>query len=485
MRNFSADTELYAPQYSNPGQWGYILGQNHLYRQQFAEKYNVHGKVKIIGIIAYLAGSFENENNFVEFNVYSVGSTRLPDKKLASVQRLYKDLQLDGGAYYLPLTAPITVADSFYVTFNVQDYMHGGYDGDTLGLYCGLPGSRSEADLKKFGRNAVQAHNHVMEDWKDFYSQNFSPISTHFALFPVVEYSGQGTSTLKNHAVDAPLEVTKYNKAQGWGYILGHNYMYRQQYAERYDIKGNAEVSGIVTHLKGRYAHADTLAEFNVFNVSERHVPGRKLGGKKVPYGDLNVQGGTTTVLFDDPIAVTDSFYVSFNLFDYAHGGYEGDTIGLYMSVPGSRLVTDFKVAGRNVVQRHNHEFTDWVDFRTQNFTPFAVHFALYPIVTFKEDVPTGIEDNHIEQGGVRLLVPYPNPASEVLHIRYSLAKPSRVTLQVLDPKGNDARRYQLGYVPAENHEYELDVSEFPAGMYIYIIHVGGISLGSRFLVVH
>lgn len=188
LRNFDNNSSMYAPKYEGNGQHGYVLGQNHLYRQQFAEKYNISGATRVHGIIAHLTGVYANRSNFVEFNVYSVNAVnKLPDKKLASAQILYPDLDLSGSAYYVSLPVPVAVSDSFFVTFNVQDYMHGGYDGDTLGLFCAVAGTRSKEDLARFGRNAIQAHNHIKEDWRDFYTQNFSPIATHFALFPVVD----------------------------------------------------------------------------------------------------------------------------------------------------------------------------------------------------------------------------------------------------------------------------------------------------------
>lgn len=187
LSNLSEGTPLYAPRYTNPGQWGYLLGRNSAYRQQFAEKYNIEGSVAIKGLITHLTGVFNNANNYVEFNVYQVAGNGLPGSRLGGKQVFYNDLDLSGEAFTVTFNTPITVEDSFFVTFNVLDYLHGGYDGDTLGLMMGEAGSRSTEDLVNFGRNAVQAHNHSKEDWKDFYTQNFTPIATHFALFPIVE----------------------------------------------------------------------------------------------------------------------------------------------------------------------------------------------------------------------------------------------------------------------------------------------------------
>ena len=198
LRNFAANTELVALKYSGRNQWGYYLGQNHVSNQQYAEKYYIHGKGEILGLVTHLTGTFVHPNNTVEFNVYSVAKDKLPGIRLHSIAVKYKDLDLSGKAYAVKFQKPIAVSDSFFVAFNVHDYMHGGFDGDTIGLYSGIKNSRTTSDLKNFGRNAVQVHNHDMEEWKDFYSQNFTPIATHFALFPIVEFPINGLSEYDN-----------------------------------------------------------------------------------------------------------------------------------------------------------------------------------------------------------------------------------------------------------------------------------------------
>lgn len=190
LSNLSEGTPLYAPRYTNSGQWGYVLGQNSSYRQQFGEKYTIEGTATVKGLITHLTGVFNHPNNYVEFNVYQVANNGLPGNRLGGKQVFYKNLNLSGEAFTVTFNTPIPVQGSFFVTFNVFDYLHGGYDGDTLGLMMGEAGSRSTKDLANFGRNAVQAHNHTKEDWKDFYSQNFTPIATHFALFPIIESDG-------------------------------------------------------------------------------------------------------------------------------------------------------------------------------------------------------------------------------------------------------------------------------------------------------
>jgi photosystem II stability/assembly factor-like uncharacterized protein len=553
---------------------GMFIGRNAAGNEEFAEKYFIEGEAWVTGLITYHSGTVVNPENIAEFNVFNVDAQGLPDRKLRRKDKYFGDIDLSRNAMLTTFDRPVAVVDSFFVSFNLTDYSHGGFEGDALGVLHTSDNTRPLSDIES--RNVIRIHDHNDRVWREINKSNVTKgYNGYLAIFPIIQYklspdatlkslsassgtlhpiftpetldytvhlpfgtsviptltfqanhsgaitaytpaaaitgsqsqrtasilvtakdgttrtysvafqvSEAGLDTLKNHVPTAAIEVMRYNKAQGWGYILGHNYLFRQQYAEKYYIEGKAEVNGLITYLKGRYAHADTLAEFNVFNVSDKRVPGTRLGGKKVRYKDLTLNGDPTTILFDQPVAVADSFYVSFNLFDYAHGGYEGDTIGMYMSRPGTRLVTDFKVKGRNVVQRHNHEFTDWVDFRTQNFTPHAVHFAIYPIVKFT-DITTGIEEQYVEQGGMRLFPAYPNPASTTLHLNFSLSKSENVSVQVIDGKGSTMLDWNLGRKDKGDHDMEMDVTFLKPGFYVYVIRTGTASLASRFIISH
>lgn len=219
LSNIPKDSGIYAPKYTANGQYGYFLGQNHLYRQQFGEKYYINGTASVVGMIAHLAGKYAHPENTVEFNVYNVANTGLPNVKLGGREYMYSELDLSGAKFNVQLFYPAIVKDSFFVTFNVFDYLHGGYEGDTLGLYMGKPGTRSDNDLLKFGRNVVQAHNHSKEDWKDFYSQNFTPIATHFALYPVIKIA-ENLTGISNTTLAASIKLYP-NPTTDWLYVEG------------------------------------------------------------------------------------------------------------------------------------------------------------------------------------------------------------------------------------------------------------------------
>lgn len=217
--------------------------------------------------------------------------------------------------------------------------------------------------------------------------------------------SSQALDTLRHHPVGLPLELYRYGAdgnagsgiGEGAGLLLGHNSHYRQQFAERYRIAKGDRVRGVIVHLGGAYAHGDHLVRFTLYTVAKNGLPGNLIAKQAVAYRDLDLSGKAMRIDFDSAIAIpndgnpnsgisseVDSFFVAFDLGDYAHGGYEGDTLGLYACERGCRSASDLDLFGRNAVQWHNHDKVDWHDFYYQNFTPLAVHFAIYPIVERK-----------------------------------------------------------------------------------------------------
>lgn len=193
LRNLSTESLLISTKYNSVGKWGYYTGHNYLGRQQFAEKYYVEGTVTVIGVIAQLSGSVSTQSiDSSAFTLWSVGSNRLPQNKLNATYTKNRDLNVTGNPFSKLFKSSTVVSDSFYVALDLLDYSHHSFK-DTIGLLYGIHGSRENSDLDKFGRNAIQVHSHGAPVWRDFYSQNFTPIATHFALFPIILTASSAT----------------------------------------------------------------------------------------------------------------------------------------------------------------------------------------------------------------------------------------------------------------------------------------------------
>jgi hypothetical protein len=258
LRNFPKELGIYAPKYASSNGWGYYLGLNQVANQQYAEKYHLVGGGKVLGVVAHLQGKYANPNNHVEFNVYEVGTNRLPGRRLNTHAIPYRSLDLSGNAYQVIFAKPVTVSDSFYVSFNVDDYLHGGYEGDTLGLMAGVLGSRKREDLVRFGRNVVQAHNHDREDWKDFYTQNFSPLTIHFALFPIVEWTEP--TALADEKMATNGLVSYPNPMRDVLYIQQQSSLNNLSHVELKNLSGQTVLSKAITNnSEGNTATLDGL----------------------------------------------------------------------------------------------------------------------------------------------------------------------------------------------------------------------------------
>jgi hypothetical protein len=275
----------------------------------------------------------------------------------------------------------------------------------------------------------------------------------------------QEKDTLRNHSNEETLVAYKHIK---WGYQLGHNGKYEQQYAEKYTIPGAARILGVISHHAGSYSNPHNKVAFNILASSTDKYPGTLLGSKEVAYSALDLSGSAMTTMFDEPITVSDSFFVAFDLFDYAHGGYEGDTIGLFSSPDGSRISNATLDRGRNVVQIHNHSEVAWRDYATQNFTPAdrdMIHFALYPILEW--GAATSLP---WKQQGLTLLPPYPNPASDKITIEFRLEENSPVSIELLEINGKPLQSLDRGYLSAGHYQEQIFLNDLQRGNYIYLI---------------
>lgn len=294
----------------------------------------------------------------------------------------------------------------------------------------------------------------------------------------------QGKDTVRHLSPEVPLTIYKYDGPNQWGYITGHNHLGRQEYAEKYFIEGAAKVTGIISHHQGVVTNNKNVGAFVIYAVNEKGLPGNTLNSTQWYFEDLDLSGNAHFTPLNRAVAVVDSFFVSFNLTDYSHGGFNGDTLALMTGPDGSREEADLAVWGRNVTRFHNHSKPDFRDFYYQNGAPLATHFAIYPIVEFNDDnVVTGIEDQFISKDQLKLYSPYPNPAKEVFNLTYSQNKTSKVFVQIYDMSGKVIFSKDLGQQPSGEHTERINIGSFSDGAYIYTIRSGAVTLAGRLLV--
>ncbi len=198
------------------------------------------------------------------------------------------------------------------------------------------------------------------------------------------------------------------------GYLTGNNEYGDEEFAEKYEIQGTGKLHGITAiHLGQDGTPGSITASYRAYSVGSNGLPETALANKNVSYADVPVDGQPNTTLFSSPVNVSGSFFVSFRLGDYAHGGLGTKKIAVSHSPDGSRPESDFEVYGRNVIRWHGHGAAIWKDYRTENFSDYspAVYFSLFPIVELNDLAVIDFNG----KGNVGAV--YPNPSSGIFTI--------------------------------------------------------------------
>jgi len=168
-------------------EWGSFLGHNIYGDEAFGEKYTNTGNTQVAGIIAHHSGHASGSNNEAWYRIHQVASNGLPGNVIGGKKIKLADINRSGEPFVVMFDNPINVTGDFFVIWDLDDYSHGTQFGDTLRLLAGEDGSRPASDHANFGRNVVRWHSHgTTPAWKDFFTQNFSPFSIYFGIYPIV-----------------------------------------------------------------------------------------------------------------------------------------------------------------------------------------------------------------------------------------------------------------------------------------------------------
>jgi len=107
---------------------------------------------------------------------------------------------------------------------------------------------------------------------------------------------------------------------------------------------------------------------------------------------------------------------------------------------------------------------------------------AIYRVIIkdSAESVPTGISKIHNEsEPSFRI---YPNPSAGLLNLDYQLNSDASVTYSICDLLGNCLFKSENQNKPTGNHQVQLNLRQFNAGMYVLRLNVNGQPASSRFV---
>jgi len=295
----------------------------------------------------------------------------------------------------------------------------------------------------------------------------------------VAQVQEEKQDTLRNHDANATLSTDQYTGTGQWGYYAGMNHKHQQQFGERYEITEHGDVVGVIVHVKGVVANDKNEAHVRILNVANDGKPGTEVQHGHVHFDDFNLDGKATVVMLDAHAHVHDAFFATLDFGDYAHGGYDGDTIGVLYSPDKSRKNEDLAKPYRNVIQEHSHGNPVWTDFYTGNNTPIATHYAIYPIIEFEEETKVGVNEV-VSNGILSFSSPYPNPTNDKVTVPFQIANNTDVQLVILDLTGKEVVSQNLGALTAGSYDYVVDLESINKGHYIVAVQTTNGSIATK-----
>ncbi len=303
------------------------------------------------------------------------------------------------------------------------------------------------------------------------------------------------TYTLTNIAASDTLVVISYT-GTAHGYVTGTNSYNDKAFAERYFFNGHdssLKVIGIMAQFGGKVASTSSkVVNFKVWDITApkrvsgtvvyEGYPNNTVNTLTVPFTQLGIAAAGDTMksfTFATPsITLNGAFFIGYDM-NYTFTSLSGDTIGLASTQNGHRSISLYNVvytfgdSGDTThidTVMHVQNATQWADNNWhENYTENDSIFndlAIFPIVLIGG--PTGV--NSVTKNNLSLFGNYPNPATTATNIKFSIATPTTVTINLLDMSGKLVNNISSQSYNAGDHTVSVATDNLPAGNYIYTI---------------
>ncbi len=315
---------------------------------------------------------------------------------------------------------------------------------------------------EKIGSKLCYGHRPVMSILL-FKLNKMKKIFLSLLLMPAL--SGQAQDTLKNFNPLAQTPTTLQYGGTANGYYTGHNSYFDEEWAEKYYISGSNQVVGVISYHTGTAGTFTENCEYKVYNVASTGLPGTSLATKPVAGSTINIGGVPVYTGFSANVNVSDSFFVSFNLGDYAHDDPGTKTIALMHGPAGSRAAADTAKFGRNAIRWHDHDDIIWKDFYYENSTPVRTHFAIFPVVAF---TGTSVHE-YVSVGSLKMGALFPNPATNAATFEVTSEQPEVLNCKLIDITGKQLQNWQEK-IGVGAHQVHVGLSDLTAGNYVLIV---------------
>jgi hypothetical protein len=312
------------------------------------------------------------------------------------------------------------------------------------------------------------------------------------------------------------------------GFYYGTNSLDDRMFAQRFDFNGFTDsitVAGVIGIFKG-YASATSSKsiDLKVWSGTRKDYPAAlkpSAGPWKymAPNADLatipivylsglklTTGRDTSFRLLSTPVGVplaratkvpTDgSFFVGYDMISSLPYATHLDSIGLVSTISSSFVPYVYDTIKRDTVSKTPLTIKFTIDslinspsliFNQGNkvwqssylYKNKMVDFRIAPIFS-KISTSAG----SVSTANLSFFGNYPNPASNMTNIKFGLKEAADVSIRVFDQTGRMINMIELPKQTTGTHEYQLDLSSYAAGNYVYTVSTQEASMGAVFSIV-
>jgi hypothetical protein len=289
------------------------------------------------------------------------------------------------------------------------------------------------------------------------------------------------------------------------GYFYGVNALGDKGFAYLYDLTvdatGNNDTSisilGFVSRWAGKIQPASTkMVTFGVWGrgtdktLVAGHTkfyvygkPSASLGAQAVKDTTLKTDGNFTVTALTTPVTgISKSVYVGCTI-PYTWSALAADTFGLISTnsgVPASEPNYYDIVAGDTLLDANNmiqNNAGTWKSPVYGSNVGGIGDMVMAPIVAINCPTCGATAVNGVRANNLTIFSSYPNPATNVTNVKFSIAQPASVTVSLVDNTGRLLKAINTEKLSIGEHIVALDLSTFAAGNYIYVVET---SAGDR-----
>ena len=263
------------------------------------------------------------------------------------------------------------------------------------------------------------------------------------------------------------------------GYTLGTN-GFTREVAVHYNAIGEVKVTELMVFFTEKEEMLGIPDNFKAYayTATSDSMPGDTLGRGSISTTDIDTAGFATFI----PMTVEDSTLGDFLVsIDYYDNFNIDDSIAILSSnVLASNGGPD---GGQEKRTRQRLQNGNWLRcWEIWNFggSPFDADAMILPIVDYNEIV--GLDDG-LKASDLTLHPAWPNPAADLLHVPFDLAKAAPVQLTVFDASGRPVYSSEVRKMTPGAQELTVSTDDYAAGVYYFRLLAGADALAGKFVV--